>query len=64
MITKEMTELTSTRDVVDARELTVAELDAATGGTLPAGFMKAVWMGVVAGFAEAGGQVYLTNHTL
>ena len=59
MIAKEMT---ATGSVVNERELTVEELDGATGGTLPEGFMSAVMIGVLRGFTEAGGGVYLSNH--
>jgi hypothetical protein len=52
-------ETTAKDSVVNERGLTVEELDAATGGVLPQGFMKAVWTGVIVGFIEAGGGVDL-----
>jgi hypothetical protein len=55
-----MTEQEMTTDsVLDKRELTVEELDAATGGVLPEGFMNAVKIGIVVGWLKAGGAVAL-----
>lgn len=56
------TETMAKSRIVNERELSVEELDAATGGVLPQGFMGAVWLGIVAGFHDAGGHVYLSNN--
>ena len=61
MIAKEMTatEMKATGGAVSERDLSAEELDAATGGVLPEGFMDTVWDGIIKGFRYAGGTVVL-----
>jgi len=42
---------------VSERELTAEELDAATGGVLPDGFLIAVAVGIAKGVLESGGRI-------
>ena len=48
-------EMTTTDSVMNERELTVEELEAASGGVLPEGFAQAVAFGIMLGVFESGG---------
>jgi len=56
------TETTATGSVVNERELTAEELDAATGGTLPEGFLLTIRLGIAKGILESGGSVTLSGN--